>query len=326
MPRLIVLSVFTDVAGRFGNELGVVPDGAAVPHRQRQEIAARLGFSEIVFLDDIEQARLRLCTPASELPYAGHPLVGVGWWLSSLRSGVDRLRPPVGDVAVCVGDDGLCWIEGRPEWCPPWQHVRLSSPEAVAAATSPPTGCDAVQVWAFMDEETGLVRARVFAPRLRGPRGRGMRLRITAVVRASRPSSHRSSRQRLGGLRATRIGGHDRTRWKSLQAKTASSIKSRHIAEQRCQRDAHRPRPRPHRALERARVGHRTASCQNAPPQCSTSSVASRRGARSSVGSPYGAVHHRPGSLTRCGGSGSDRAMPDLGRRPGLAAKPIAKR
>jgi predicted PhzF superfamily epimerase YddE/YHI9 len=165
MPRLIVLSVFTDVAGRFGNELGVVPDGAAVPHRQRQEIAARLGFSEIVFLDDIEQARLRLYTPASELPYAGHPLVGVGWWLSSFRSGVDRLRPPVGDVAVCVGDDGLCWIEGRPEWCPPWQHVRLSSPEAVAAATSPPTGCDAVQVWAFMNEETGLVRARVFAPR-----------------------------------------------------------------------------------------------------------------------------------------------------------------
>ncbi len=56
-----------------------------------------------------------------------------------------------------------------------------------------------------------------------------MRLRITTVVRVSRPSSHCSSRQRLGGPRATRIGGHDRTRWKSLQAKTASSLKLRHI-------------------------------------------------------------------------------------------------
>lgn len=53
MPRLIVLSVFTDVRGEYGNKLGIVPDGAAVPENQRQALAARLGFSETVFVNDL---------------------------------------------------------------------------------------------------------------------------------------------------------------------------------------------------------------------------------------------------------------------------------
>lgn len=71
----------------------------------------------------------------------------------------------MGDLDVRVGDDGQCWIEGRLEWCPPWSHVRLDSPSLVTAATEPPAGCDAVQLWSYIDEEAGLVRARVFAPR-----------------------------------------------------------------------------------------------------------------------------------------------------------------
>ncbi|MDA8047780.1 MAG: PhzF family phenazine biosynthesis protein [Actinomycetota bacterium] len=166
MPHLVVLSVFTGPDGDYGNELGIVTDGKVVPDKERQAVAARLGFSETVFIDDLEKAELRLYTPAAELPYAGHPLVGVGWWLAAHRGrAVVILRPPVGDVPTSMGATGMCWIEGQPEWCPPWQHVRLRSPAAVATATGPPPGHDAVQVWAFIDEQIGLVRARVFAPR-----------------------------------------------------------------------------------------------------------------------------------------------------------------
>jgi hypothetical protein len=46
-----VVRVFTDPDGRFGNPLGVI-DGAAVPSAERHRVAAELGFSETVYVDD----------------------------------------------------------------------------------------------------------------------------------------------------------------------------------------------------------------------------------------------------------------------------------
>jgi predicted PhzF superfamily epimerase YddE/YHI9 len=165
-PRaeLSVLRVFTDAEGRYGNALGVFVDGGAVPAERRQEIAARLGFSETVFVDDAPTGRLRLFTPAEELPFAGHPLVGTAWLLDRLGHHPATLRPPAGEADAWL-QDGLSWVRGRPEWCPPWSHVHLASSADVAAAVSAPPGHDAVQVWSYSDEAAGRVRARVFAAR-----------------------------------------------------------------------------------------------------------------------------------------------------------------
>ena len=46
-----VLRVFTDADGKFGNPLGVVSAGAA-PAKDRQRIAAELGYSDTIFIDD----------------------------------------------------------------------------------------------------------------------------------------------------------------------------------------------------------------------------------------------------------------------------------
>ena len=81
-----VVRVFTDDAGRFGNLLGIV-DGS-LSARRPAGIAARIGFSETVFVDDARsRGHLRIFTPAIELPFAGHPTVGTAWWLR--RHGYD---------------------------------------------------------------------------------------------------------------------------------------------------------------------------------------------------------------------------------------------
>ena len=153
---LHTLRVFLGPDGAGGNPLGVVLDGAAVPPARRQAVAADLGFSETVFVDDPVTGALQIFTPTVELPLAGHPLVGTAW----LLAGVDTLRPPAGEVPTW-SDGELTWIRGRPDWGPPYEYAQLDSIAAVDAFEVP--GGDAmVAVWAWEDEAAGRLRARVF--------------------------------------------------------------------------------------------------------------------------------------------------------------------
>jgi predicted PhzF superfamily epimerase YddE/YHI9 len=161
VPRLHVLRVFVGDGGAGGNPLGVFLDGAQVAEGERQGIAADLGFSETVFVEDPEQGRLRIFTPKEELPFAGHPLVGTAWLLTSEGLDVPTLRPPAGEVPVRI-EGGVTFISGRPEWAPPYEHIELASPAEVEALAGPPHGQDLAGVWAWEDERAGYVRARVF--------------------------------------------------------------------------------------------------------------------------------------------------------------------
>lgn len=163
MPRLHVLKVFVGDGGTGGNPLGVFLEGG-VPEPDRQAVAADLGFSETVFVDDAGRGELRIFTPVAELPFAGHPLVGTAWLLSGERGAVRALRPPAGEVPVRVDGD-LTFIAGRPEWAPPFEHVELASPGEVDALPGPPEGHDLLGAWAWEDEEAGSVRVRVFPAR-----------------------------------------------------------------------------------------------------------------------------------------------------------------
>lgn len=165
MPNLHVLKVFIGENGAGGNPLGVFLDGREVPSNERQSVATDLGFSETVFVDSAEHGEVRIFTPGTELPFAGHPLVGTAWLLKSVGYKASVLRPPAGEVPVREDGD-LTFISGRPEWAPGFEHVRLGSPADVDALTGPPDGHDLAGVWAWEDEEAGRVRVRVFAPRV----------------------------------------------------------------------------------------------------------------------------------------------------------------
>ena len=74
---------------------------------RRQAVAADLGLSETVFVDDAERGEVRIFTPAVELDFAGHPAVGTAW----LLEGVDALRPPAGELPVTREGDAR--LRGR---------------------------------------------------------------------------------------------------------------------------------------------------------------------------------------------------------------------
>ena len=159
---LTVLKVFVGPDGRGGNPLGIVLDGAAVPGAERrQALAARLGFSETVFVDDAASGAIRIFTPGAELAFAGHPTVGTGWLLRRLGLGGDVLRPPAGDV-VTWQDGDLGWIRADPAWIHPIDRVQYPTVGEVDALVAPDGGAESRYCWAWIDEPAGVLRARYF--------------------------------------------------------------------------------------------------------------------------------------------------------------------
>lgn len=80
--RYLQLDVFAERPGT-GNPLGVVLDAQGLDDAAMQALAAWLNLSETVFLLPVDadgaDYRVRIFTPGSELPFAGHPSVGAAW-------------------------------------------------------------------------------------------------------------------------------------------------------------------------------------------------------------------------------------------------------
>ena len=83
--NFIQLDVFTEQAFS-GNPLAVFPEGEGLTGEQMQQIAREMNLSETVFVlpSEHEEAlrRLRIFTPSSELPFAGHPIAGTWYCLA----------------------------------------------------------------------------------------------------------------------------------------------------------------------------------------------------------------------------------------------------
>lgn len=100
--RFLILDVFTD-RPLTGNQLAVFPDGPSVPEAIRQDLAREVGFSETVYVDPPSHpvagdARARIFTPATELPFAGHPVLG-----TAVALGRERSLPPGSVVTLECG-------------------------------------------------------------------------------------------------------------------------------------------------------------------------------------------------------------------------------
>ena len=114
--RFATLDVFT--SRRFaGNPLAVVLDPDGLDEEAMQAIAREFNHPETVFAfspdDPGHRARLRIFTPARELPFAGHPTVGTAVLLG-LRDGataghrlvLEEAIGPVRCVLEAVGGEG----------------------------------------------------------------------------------------------------------------------------------------------------------------------------------------------------------------------------
>ncbi len=87
--RFIQLDVFTRVPFA-GNPLAVFPEAVGLTDDEMMKIAREMNLSETVFVlparDEKTLRRLRIFTPAREIPFAGHPVVGT--WNALAREGV----------------------------------------------------------------------------------------------------------------------------------------------------------------------------------------------------------------------------------------------
>jgi trans-2,3-dihydro-3-hydroxyanthranilate isomerase len=111
--RFYTLDVFTREP-LAGNPLAVVIDCDGLDSSRMQRIAREFNLSETVFVlparNPINTARVKIFTPATELPFAGHPTVGTAVLLASLRApelagGRDLavvLEEEVGDIHCTV--------------------------------------------------------------------------------------------------------------------------------------------------------------------------------------------------------------------------------
>ena len=119
--RYDVVDVFTD-RPYTGNPLAVVHGGTELTGRQMQAIAAEFGLSETAFplppSTPEADYRLRIFTPAKELPFAGHPSVGAAWVLHRDRvigSAEVVQECGAGLLPVTVDEHGAQVTGGPPE-------------------------------------------------------------------------------------------------------------------------------------------------------------------------------------------------------------------
>ena len=164
-----VLRVFTDSEGNFGNPLGVV-DANTVEGSWHQRIAAQLGYSETIFVDlpgaGSTTAHALIYTPLTELPFAGHPTVGVSWWLRARGTPIRTLQVPAG-IAQVSYDDDVTAISARSEWAPEFAIHDVGSLDELAAANPADFPDDVPHyLWTWIDESAGSLRSRLFAANL----------------------------------------------------------------------------------------------------------------------------------------------------------------
>ena len=140
-----LLDVFTDQP-LAGNPLAVVLDADGLDAERMQAIAREFSLSETVFVtaprDPVNTARLRIFTPALELPFAGHPTIGAACLIARTRApdmiGRQPLRlvleeqigPVVCEAVRFQGALRARFIAPKqPEWC-----GTLNDRGAIAAA------------------------------------------------------------------------------------------------------------------------------------------------------------------------------------------------
>jgi trans-2,3-dihydro-3-hydroxyanthranilate isomerase len=105
MHDYLIVDVFTDVPLE-GNPVAVFTDASNLSGEVMQRAAREMNLSESVFvianaLGDGVDAQIRIFTPAAELPFAGHPVLGTAFVVGAAqRTEVVRLKTEAGVVPV----------------------------------------------------------------------------------------------------------------------------------------------------------------------------------------------------------------------------------
>ena len=101
-----------------GNQLGVFTDGRPFSQAQMQRLAGEMNFAETIFLLPPREGgdvRMRIFTPATELPFAGHPVLGTAFVVgAALGADAVTLETGAGLVPVALERDEGKRVDHRP--------------------------------------------------------------------------------------------------------------------------------------------------------------------------------------------------------------------
>jgi trans-2,3-dihydro-3-hydroxyanthranilate isomerase len=107
--RYVIADVFTD-RPLEGNQLAVFTDARELPEERLQLLAQELNLSETVFVYSGEaggHAKIRIFTPTTEVPFAGHPTLGTAFVLGGpLQLEEIRLETGAGVIPVRLEREG----------------------------------------------------------------------------------------------------------------------------------------------------------------------------------------------------------------------------
>ncbi|HTT50274.1 MAG TPA: PhzF family phenazine biosynthesis protein [Streptosporangiaceae bacterium] len=126
MYPYVLADVFTSTPLE-GNPVAVLTDARGLPPPRMQQIAREFNLSETVFVLPAEQgadARVRIFTPAAELPFAGHPVLGTAFVLGMVAGGPTiRLETGAGVIRIDLTRENGRIGSGQmqqpiPEWEP----------------------------------------------------------------------------------------------------------------------------------------------------------------------------------------------------------------
>ncbi len=124
--RYVVADVFTDTA-LAGNQLAVFTDARDLDSLTMQALAKEMNFAETVFVlrpqGEDADVRIRIFTPANELPFAGHPVLGAAFVLGGpLQKIVLRIETGAGVVPIELAREGPKIVFGwMDQPVPPWE-------------------------------------------------------------------------------------------------------------------------------------------------------------------------------------------------------------
>ncbi|SER96369.1 trans-2,3-dihydro-3-hydroxyanthranilate isomerase [Tranquillimonas rosea] len=139
MTRYFVYDVFTDMPFG-GNPLAVIPDASGLAEDRLQRIAREFNFSETTFVYPADEpghtAKVRIFTPTTEIPFAGHPTIGTAIALDDLGHGGEQvLELGVGPITCRVRDGAADFVTHAP-----LEILFEPAPEDIAACLGLPEG------------------------------------------------------------------------------------------------------------------------------------------------------------------------------------------
>lgn len=190
MIELYILRVFVTGKPGSGGMCGVIFDPTArLSEVDRQQIASNRRLPEIVYIDDLESASVRVFMPSRQRAYAGYPLIAAAWLLRRQGYLVHVIRPPAGSVPARVDAHGA-FLSLPLAWIHPYEFQEVKDPAALheeimygVATSSDVSNHDRVVLWAWSDPIARRVVTKSTIPE--HPHGQGISASIALALGAA---------------------------------------------------------------------------------------------------------------------------------------------